>query len=201
MDEALEADKAWEDLHGPHTIAKKYVPPFSTDEMDQFEKENGRPPDFNEIGELLHLKDDDAENQGPPIKDINPTSLRLPDGAVAAAAHQIHDMRYIYLKVRNLYMTDRQLNGAFINEGFHAEVRLPLPDVKAGEISTQQVVLRNYEHIATTNQDGKTRTDFVFNSTSSFHFSVSEATLADFAEASLRLSLHLPVPDDGKAQA
>jgi hypothetical protein len=62
-------------------------------------------------------------------------------------------------------------------------------------------MLRNYEHISTTNQDGKTRTDFVFNSTSSFHFSVSEATLADFAEASLRLSVHLPVPDDGKAQA
>jgi hypothetical protein len=62
MDEALEADRAWEDLHGPHTIAKKYVPPFSTDELDQFEKGNGRPPDFNDIGELLHLKDDEADN-------------------------------------------------------------------------------------------------------------------------------------------
>jgi hypothetical protein len=53
---------------------------------------------------------------------------------VAAGARQIHDMRYIYLKVRSLHVTDRNLNGAFINEGFHAEVQLPLPDVKAQKI-------------------------------------------------------------------
>ncbi len=28
MDQALDADVAWEALHGPHTVPKKYVPPF-----------------------------------------------------------------------------------------------------------------------------------------------------------------------------
>ena len=28
MDQALEADDAWEALHGPHAVPKKYVPPF-----------------------------------------------------------------------------------------------------------------------------------------------------------------------------
>jgi len=28
MDQALDADVAWEALHGPHVVPKKYVPPF-----------------------------------------------------------------------------------------------------------------------------------------------------------------------------
>jgi hypothetical protein len=28
MDQALDSDIAWESLHGPHIIPKKYVPPF-----------------------------------------------------------------------------------------------------------------------------------------------------------------------------
>jgi hypothetical protein len=145
MDEAIDADNAWEELHGPHAIAKKYVPPFMRDDADNFAGENGRVPDINEIDELLHVKEEDAEPAGPTLKDINPTSLRLPDGELGAGARQIHDMRYIYLKVRNLHVSDKQLLGALIQDGFHAEVLLPLPDVKGSVISTQQVVLRNYE--------------------------------------------------------
>jgi hypothetical protein len=28
MDQALNQDLAWEALHGPHAVPKKYVPPF-----------------------------------------------------------------------------------------------------------------------------------------------------------------------------
>jgi hypothetical protein len=28
MDQALDSDAAWEALHGPHVVPKKYIPPF-----------------------------------------------------------------------------------------------------------------------------------------------------------------------------
>lgn len=60
MDEAIGADKGlWEELHGSHAIAKKYVPPFMKDDFDKFADENGRVPDINEIDELLHIKEEE----------------------------------------------------------------------------------------------------------------------------------------------
>lgn len=41
MDQALDQDEAWNALHGPHIVPKKYVPPFlkpdpeKKDEMDR----------------------------------------------------------------------------------------------------------------------------------------------------------------------
>jgi hypothetical protein len=35
MDQALDADAAWEALHGPHAVPKKYVPPFLSEKQEE----------------------------------------------------------------------------------------------------------------------------------------------------------------------
>ena len=68
-------------------------------------------------------------------RDVNPTNLALPDGQEATAARQILDMKYIYLKVRDLQIKDKALLERMIHESFHLEVVLPLPDVKTESMS------------------------------------------------------------------
>ena len=46
--------------------------------------------------------------------------------------------------------------------------------------------MRNYDVI--------THSEFLFNSTSSFHFKISEPTLAAFSESSLSIDVQLPQP-------
>lgn len=56
MDQALDADRAWEQIHGDHAIPKTYVPPFMRDKFSEFVDEKKRVPDLNEIEELLHVR-------------------------------------------------------------------------------------------------------------------------------------------------
>ena len=81
MDDALDTDNAWEQLHGKHNIEKTYVPPFVQDEVSKFQAENGRVPDMNDIEELLHIQDEEHSTK---VKDVAPTNLMLPDGNIAA---------------------------------------------------------------------------------------------------------------------
>jgi|LauGreDrversion4_2_1035121.scaffolds.fasta_scaffold250585_2 hypothetical protein len=48
MDQALDADVAWEALHGKHAVPKKYVPPFL--------KEEAKPSNSDEIDRLYDLE-------------------------------------------------------------------------------------------------------------------------------------------------
>ena len=73
------------------------------DDVSKFQDKHNRVPDLNEIEELLHLPQGDAPLEQPLVsRDVNPTNLALPDGQDATAARQILDMKYIYLKVRDL---------------------------------------------------------------------------------------------------
>ena len=55
MDQALDHDRAWSDIHGDHAIPKTYVPPFMQDQFSKFVDDKQRVPDLNEIEELLHI--------------------------------------------------------------------------------------------------------------------------------------------------
>ena len=59
MDEAI-GDDAWEKLHGPHEIPKKYIPPFLQDEPKEEE------PTSNPLDNIYELEIDESLN-----KDIN----------------------------------------------------------------------------------------------------------------------------------
>ena len=63
-------------------------------------------------------------------------------------------------------------------------MQLPLPDVNRGEVALQSVAMRNYEVI--------THDEFMFNSTSSYQFKISEPTLAHFSESTLGIDVQLP---------
>ena len=85
-------------------------------------------------------------------------------------------------------MSHNPLISKMINEGYHLEVCLPLPDTKNEMISQQVIVMRNYEVLANNH--------YMFNSTSSFHFKVSELTLAQFSDSALTVKLLLPPTED-----
>lgn len=111
-------------------------------------------------------------------------NLALPDGVDAAAHRQILDMKYIYLKVRELKVFDAAILSKIINRGFSLTVQLPLPDVKNREVAMQTVAMRNYDVV--------TNDEFLFNSTSSYQFKISEPTLAQFSESYLGIDVQLP---------
>ena len=94
-------------------------------------------------------------------------------------------MKYIYLKVRELKIDEAAVLSRLINESFCLEVQLPLPDVKRDEVTSQSVLMRNYEVLA--------HDAFNFNSTSSYQFKISEPTLAAFSESLLTIDVKLPL--------
>ena len=42
MDQALDSDMAWQSIHGPHIVPKKYVPPFLSKGREGHDEESDR---------------------------------------------------------------------------------------------------------------------------------------------------------------
>ena len=86
-------------------------------------------------------------------------------------------MKYIYIKIGKLYLSDNQIISKCINESFRLYVKVPLPDVNTNSISYQNIQLNNYDIIS--------HNEYDFNSTQSYFFKINAETLAQFAEAQL----------------
>jgi hypothetical protein len=180
MDEAIGED-AWEKLHGPHEIPKKYIPPFLQEEPKDEEPANDPLDNIYEleIDEGLNkdlndqLKPQQAQNAGQGAQ----ASMTFGEAELdkeeairyAGRGGNIKDMRFVRMKIKTLRVEDKALLQRLIDcKKFSLTVALPLPDVYRNEVQDQFIKLNNYDYVGPD--------EFEFTNLTLYNFKISEGT-------------------------
>ena len=118
MDEALDSDAAWEALHGPHAVPKKYVPPFLAGR-----EETKRPEDEHDRILELEIEASDPRNVE---KGALEGESKLPE---SSSGVNIGEMKFIKVKILDLRVENEALLHELIDQTFTMNVEVPLPDL------------------------------------------------------------------------
>lgn len=190
MEEAI-GDNAWEKLHGPHEVPKKYVPPFLRND----ERQNAGRADH--IDQLYELEIEEAIRNDAEAKQTIQTipgarSTHHNAGEIldmdqeeqirfAGRGGNIKEMRFIRLKIKSMTIDDNQLLQKLVGNNFSLTVALPLADVYKNVIHDQFIKLTNPHEISFN--------EFEFSSLSLYNFRVNEETFHDLSSSFLQVMI------------
>ncbi len=112
MDQALDADAAWEALHGPHNVPKKYVPPFLTGKVEETKDES----EIDRMYELeIERKFMTGKEKRPAVHDnTSSDEEQLPKNVGAAREAtggngHVSEMKFIKVKINTLKVENEEL--------------------------------------------------------------------------------------------
>ena len=138
MDQALDSGVAWEALHGPHAIPKRYIPPFESTKGNEDQRRGQE--DIDRLYELEYeqqdpqIAQDMAKNEERQAEErfIVGNAQSLNDGS-----GHINEMKFIKVKIQNLRIENEEILHQLIDQTFTILVEVPLPDIYQKKISTQ----------------------------------------------------------------
>lgn len=190
MEEAI-GDNAWEKLHGPHEVPKKYVPPFLRND----ERQNAGRADH--IDQLYELEIEEAIRNDAEARQTMQTfpgarSTHHNAGEIldmnqeeqirfAGRGGNIKEMRFIRLRIKSMTIDDNQLLQKLVGNNFSITVALPLADVYKNAIHDQFIKLTNPQEISFN--------EFEFSSLSLYNFKVNEETFHDLSSSFLQVMI------------
>ena len=184
MEEAI-GDNAWEKLHGPHEVPKKYVPPFlrnderqnagRVDQMDQLYE--------LEIEEAIKSEQDAQKQTIPGARSTHHNAGEILDMdqeeqiRFAGRGGNIKEMRFIRLKIKSMQIDDNALLQKLVGHNFSLTVALPLADIYKNVIHDQFIKLTNPQEISFN--------EFEFSSLSLYNFRLNEETFHELSSSCL----------------
>lgn len=137
MDQALDADAAWEAIHGPHAVPKKYVPPFLNKQEERKDEEIDRLYELEiERKFATSGKDSKGNNKRRNIdtgssSDEDAVSKATGDirEQVSGTNGHVSEMKFIKVKINTLKIENEELLHSLLDQTFTLTLEVPLPDI------------------------------------------------------------------------
>lgn len=188
MEEAI-GDNAWEKLHGPHEVPKKYVPPFLRNDQPQADHRGDHMDNLYEleIDEAIRINNETHQTLPGARSTVGKTGGDIMDMdqeehiRFAGRGGNIKEMRFIRLKIKSMVIDDNLLLQKLVGNNFGLTVALPLADVYKNTIADQFIKLTNPQEVAAN--------EFEFSSLSLYNFRLNEETFHDLSSSFLQIMI------------